>query len=77
MQPWLSGASRLVCYMRTFGGLSAKPLELWMKFDGKPYLKELHSLMWGMTVTRKTEQLMKQGQRYLVGNLLSKHMGCI
>ena len=61
----LERAKRLVLYMRTFGALSAKPLEFMCDWQGSRHLRDIHQSMWDATATRATTKLMKQGPRYL------------
>ncbi|CAK9048304.1 Putative rhamnose biosynthetic enzyme 1 [Durusdinium trenchii] len=57
---------RIVIYLRTFGGLHAKPLEL----HGSPmllYLLEIHKRAWHATKGRYTIPTMKKGARWVSG----------
>ena len=52
----LKGAKRLVLYMRTFGGHSAKPLEFMCDWQGAGHLRDIHQSMWDATATRATTE---------------------
>lgn len=62
---------RTVAYLRTFGGLSAKPLELRGRWPALSLLQEVHRLAWPDTRNRSSVQLMKKGARLLNGFMAS------
>ena len=50
-------------YLRSFGSLSAKPLELRGSWPGLDFLNEIHRSAWPTTRHRSSVQLMKRGAR--------------